>query len=265
MLILVAKLVLAPVLIALVTLAGRRWGPEAAGWLAGIPITGGPILLFIAIEQGEPFAARTATAALCGLVAFTAHCLAFAWVAPRLRWWAALPVGWAAYFLAGWPLTQWHPPTLVAALAGAAALITTAMLLPRPRAAHVRVVAPSWEMPLRMAATAAVVLTVTGLAHWLGAGWSGVLTVFPTAATVLGAFALAQGGSDAVARTLRGMQFGMLCLTGFFATIALGLERFGLATTFALALAIALAGQALTLVVVRLARRRAVSVASAAG
>ena len=262
--ILAAKLILAPVLIALVTLAGRRWGPEAAGWLAGIPITGGPILLFIAIEQGEPFAASTATAALFGLVAFCAHCLAFAWVASRLRWWAALPVGWAAYFAVGWPLTRWHPPTLIAALAGGAALIATALLLPRPRSAHVHVAAPWWELLLRMAAITAVVLTVTGLAHWLGVGWSGVLTVFPTGATVLGAFALVQGGTDAVARTLRGMQYGMLCLTGFFATLAFGLERYGIAATFSLAMAVALAGQALTLVIVRLARRLTVNARPAA-
>src|SRR5437660_633846 len=56
MTLLLAKLVLTPLLIAAVTLAGRRWGPGVGGWLAGLPLTSGPVSVFL----------LTATAAALG-------------------------------------------------------------------------------------------------------------------------------------------------------------------------------------------------------
>ena len=49
--VLLLKLCLVPSLIYLVTLIGRRWGPNAAGWFSALPIVAGPILLTMAIEQ----------------------------------------------------------------------------------------------------------------------------------------------------------------------------------------------------------------------
>ncbi len=62
--VLLLKLFLVPALIALVTLAGRRWGPAVAGWLSAFPVVAGPILGFIALEQGAAFAARAAIGTL---------------------------------------------------------------------------------------------------------------------------------------------------------------------------------------------------------
>ena len=64
---LLVKLLLVPGLIGGITLAGRRWGPAVAGWLSGFPVVTGPILLFVALEQGPQFASTTAAAALAGL------------------------------------------------------------------------------------------------------------------------------------------------------------------------------------------------------
>src|SRR5437016_7099204 len=57
---LLAKVVLTPLFIAAVTLAGRRWGPAVGGWLAGLPLTSGPVSVFLALEQGPGFAVRAA-------------------------------------------------------------------------------------------------------------------------------------------------------------------------------------------------------------
>ena len=254
---LAAKLILAPSLIALVTLAGRRWGPSAAGWLAGLPITGGPILAFLAIEQGLPFGQRAAVAALAGLLAFVAFCLAYAWSARRLPWYAALPIGYAAYILVGLPLTRWHPGAGVAACCGGACLLLGAWAMPRTRVvAHVVVAHPRWELPARMAAAAVVVIVVTGLAAWLGPGWSGVLTVFPTAATALGVFTHHAAGPDALAQLLRGLCLGMLGVTACFAVLGAGLERRGLGLGFTLGLLAAVAAQGATWLALRWFARR---------
>ena len=56
------KLVVVPTFLALVSLAARRWGPGFAGWLAGLPVVAGPILVFIALERGAAFASDAACA-----------------------------------------------------------------------------------------------------------------------------------------------------------------------------------------------------------
>ena len=55
---LLLKLVLVPGLIALVTLAGRRFGPRLGGRLNALPLVAGPVLFFLALEQGDAFVAR---------------------------------------------------------------------------------------------------------------------------------------------------------------------------------------------------------------
>ena len=45
------KLLLTPVIIGLVSLAGRRWGPAVSGWLVGLPLTSAPVVLFM---KGTP-------------------------------------------------------------------------------------------------------------------------------------------------------------------------------------------------------------------
>ncbi|MGJ9417478.1 hypothetical protein ACHAC9_06855 [Massilia sp. CMS3.1] len=77
------KLFLVPLLILLVTLAGRRWGPAVAGWLSAFPIVAGPILSALTLEQGAAFAARAAEGTLLAVVAILVFSLAYAWASSR--------------------------------------------------------------------------------------------------------------------------------------------------------------------------------------
>jgi hypothetical protein len=72
------KLLLAPMLIALASLAARRWGPSVGGWLVALPLTSGPVLFFLALDHGASFAAAAAVGALAGLAAIAAFAFAYA-------------------------------------------------------------------------------------------------------------------------------------------------------------------------------------------
>ena len=63
------KLLLVPAFLALLTLAGRVFGPGIAGWLAGLPWVAGPILVVLALENGGAFAARAASATVTEVMA----------------------------------------------------------------------------------------------------------------------------------------------------------------------------------------------------
>jgi len=123
------KLLLVPLLIAAVTLAGRRWGQNLAGWLGSFPIVAGPILLILAIENGNAFGARAAQMSLAGIAAAMVFYVAYARLAEGRSWAPTLVLSLLAWGVAVTGL-QWLPQTLpFAALAALASLLAARFAL----------------------------------------------------------------------------------------------------------------------------------------
>lgn len=59
MLTILCEPLIAPVLVALSTLAARRWGDAVGGLVSAFPAVVGPVLLGVAQQRGAEFAART--------------------------------------------------------------------------------------------------------------------------------------------------------------------------------------------------------------
>ena len=108
---------------------------------------------------------------------------------------------------------------------------------PQPRSV------PRLEIGLRMLAGASLVLALTTAARELGTTWSGLLTIFPIATSVLAASSQRSGGPDQTLHLLRGLGSGLYSLTAFFATLAFGPERWSVAGAFLAASAAALVAQ----------------------
>jgi hypothetical protein len=69
------------------------------GWMVSLPLTSGPVALFLALDRGPSFAATAAEASVAGNVAIVAFWLAYAGVATRTGWPAAIAaagIGWLA-------------------------------------------------------------------------------------------------------------------------------------------------------------------------
>jgi hypothetical protein len=246
-LLLVLKLVLVPGLVAGVTLGARRWGPRIGGWLTALPLVAGPTLLFLALEQGHAFAARAALSTLVGLIGVCTFGVAYGWTSLRCGWALSLLAGWAA-FVATTLLAQavpWTPAT--ALLATLAAFALGARVLPPERGHPAPLAPPAWDLPLRMAGTLAVVLTVTSLADRLGPGLSGAFTPFPVALAVLLVFAHAQDGAPLALRLLRSFFPAMWGFALFCLVVALAMVPLGPGPAFLLALAIQMAVHGLVL------------------
>src|SRR6266700_763106 len=92
------KLLLAPVLIGLVSLAGRRWGPAVSGWLVSLPLTSAPVILFLAIDQGTAFASSAAQDTLLGVVSMATFGEVYCWFSFRFGWLGSMLAGWSAFF-----------------------------------------------------------------------------------------------------------------------------------------------------------------------
>jgi hypothetical protein len=242
---LLAKLVLTPLLIGAVTLAGRRWGPGVSGWLAGLPLTSGPVSVFLALEQGPRFATRAALATLAGLTAVAAFSLSYAALAPRVGWGVATTSGLAAYLVLTAVLSGFRLgllPTLFGVLLFLALVLRW---LPAGGPGSSIPPLPWWDVPLRMLVATGLVLLLTGAAALLGPELSGLLSPFPVFATVLAGFTHRSAGSGAAQRLLRGVVIGSFAFAAFFILVSTGLPRWGVTGTYLLASAGALVVQAL--------------------
>ncbi len=216
---LLVKLLLSPALVGSAWMAGRRWGPRVAGLLVALPIVAGPILFFYAVEQGPGFAASAARSTLLGLVPLTCFCLVHAVMARaairlprRLAAPLSLVVGWCAF------------------------LALAASLRPLHLLDH-----PALELALRMGAAALLVTALTGLAAPLGATWSGLLTPFPVASSVVVIGAHLADGPGSLPETLRGFLLGLFGFVAFLTVLAYGLAPLGVVGAFEIGIGASLA------------------------
>jgi hypothetical protein len=136
---------------------------------------------------------------------------------------------------------------LISPLAGLAALSLGLLLLPKPRSdgrpakQHHALL----ELGLRMAAAASLVLSLTGLAQALGPAWSGLLTPFPVASSVMVAAAHLSDGPQGLPKLLRGFLQGMFGFVAFLVVLAFTLQPWGIGWGFGAALTASLAVQGL--------------------
>lgn len=244
------KILLAPALIALVSLAGRKWGPGISGWLLGIPLSSGPILFFLVLEEGPQFASRTAVGSLLGIMAWAGFTIAYAYACLKLGWWSSMLVGWLAYFVIAvllLPVSLKLVPAFAVVSIALALILSIFPKVPLPRApsAYGR-----FDLWLRMASASFMVVTLTAFARLLGPEASGILSAFPAYTTILAVFSHRHQTAAAV-HVLRGVVMGLYTAATFFLILAPSLLRFGIGTAFTLAITGALVVQAASFVAIR--------------
>jgi hypothetical protein len=107
---LAVKIILSPLCVLAVSLAGRRWGLGVAGVLGGLPVVAGPILLIETVIHGDEFGAEAAGGTLLGLAALTAFVLVYSRLAQTAGPLRSLFCGWTAFLLAVAVLGLFRPP-----------------------------------------------------------------------------------------------------------------------------------------------------------
>jgi hypothetical protein len=241
---LAVKLLLSPCFVMGASLIARRFGPRVGGLTAGLPVVAGPILLAYAIEHGRAFAATAAAGTLTGLVSLIAFVVVYGHLARRFSWGTSMLAGWLAFACATAVFSAISLPLGVSLALAAAALAAGLAALPRARdEQRAPRKPPSWDLPLRAACAAALVLTLTAIAGWLGPQVSGLLAPFPIIATVMATFTHAQRGTEQLLRMLRGLLSGFGAFALFCFSLALLLRHLSTAESFLAATALALLAQ----------------------
>jgi hypothetical protein len=238
------RLLLVPSAVWLASLAARRWGHAASGYLGGLPLIGGPITLFLALDLGTEFAAKSALFTLATILAQAAHLLAVAHAGRRRGWAVALMAGWASFAVVALAIGA-APLTPAIALALALSGLGAAWhWLPAVSGDTPPPTIPPMELRMRVAAAFVLAALILWSAPRLGPVASGVLLSVPITGSIMPPFTLALYGPEALARLARGFVVGLSGFAAFFFTVAAGLGTWGIAATFLAALAAALAAVA---------------------
>lgn len=231
-----AKFFLSPLCVVLVSMAGRRWGLAVAGALGSLPVVAGPILLVIALENGRAFGAEAATGTVLALSALTGFLVIYGRAALKLGPLPSVLLGWAA-FLLGIAILDLIPHVAVPALILSGLSFAIGLrLLPAPSDPNLMPTPPPWwDLPLRALTALALVVTISGIATFLGPKWSGLLAPFPILTAVLAVFTHIQGTHEQLIVLFRSFLLGFYSFAGFFFVLAITLNKIPIAPAFLLA------------------------------
>jgi hypothetical protein len=253
MLILALKLILTPLLIAMATLVGRRWGSGISGWLVGFPLTSGPVSFILAWQEGRQFAGHAAVGSLGGQGSFCLFCLTYALLATKLAWPATSCLALGVFVLSTLLWSELSLPLLPTIVILLSLIVGTSVAMPRcatdksadsPKP-------PRWDLPMRMLIATGFVVALTTAASALGPRLSGLLSPFPIFATVLAVFTHRAVGAGATVRMMRGMVIGSLGFAGFFVAVAYLLPGWPIGWTYLLGTALAIGVNGISLVAAR--------------
>jgi len=249
------KLVLVPIFIAVVSLAGRRWGTTVGGWLIGLPFTSGPVAFFLALEQGDFFAYKASEAIMLGIVSVFAFCLAYSRLAKSLTWYQSTLAGMVAFFASTFLLDLVGLPLLVEFAFALLVLVASVLLMPHVGSDRIASWRTRCELPARMVSATALVILITGVAPLLGPQLTGLLSPFPIYATTLVVFIhRSQGGEEAV-KLLRGLVVGSFTFIVFFLILSLTIVAWGVAASFLTAIGVSFLTHIISLQVLKFRSR----------
>ncbi len=235
---LLAKMVVTAGFVLAATLTAERAGPLVGGLVATLPISAGPVYVFLALDHDASFIAQSAVASL----SINAVNAAFATVYARLAQRLSLTVSLSLSLLA-WTLLTFAaravPWTSGTALAMNIVVLVLCMWVARPlRQVIMPPLRTRWyDLALRALMVAVLVGVVVGLSFRIGAGGSGILAVFPVVLTSIMLILHNRVGGKPTAAVLANAPIGLI---GFaFACVVLHLAAAPLGVPVALSLALA--------------------------
>jgi hypothetical protein len=237
---LLLKLTLTPLLMWLVTVSARRRGPGLAGVLAGLPLTSGPISIFLFLEEGSDFAVRAAVSSLVAVAAVAWFSVGYGRLAYHQPIARCLLAGVACFGVVLFAFSHIRSGLPGAITSAVVSILVALATLPNRETDHQKIQYPPWDLPVRILTATSLVIFVTASASLLGPQSSGLFSPIPVVAWPLCIFVHLHQGAAAAIRVLRGIAQGAFGVCIFYVMVAIGLPRFSPALVYLSALVAAL-------------------------
>ncbi len=230
-----------PIVMYLVTMASRKWGNSFGGILASLPWVAGPILIFMAIEQGKDFVVSSLSGVMVGIIGWLIFCTSFILVGRKFNSLYSLLAGYIGYLCFGiimkniLPLLgiyHWYCISF-------AAIITTLIFFPKvaddSRESKKTL---KFDMLFRILMITSFVILITHFAKILGPEWSGILAPFPIMTAVLGIFVHYTQGTYQTRKLFYGMLSGAFGFITFLLLLYITLPQWSIFMSFFISLSI---------------------------
>ncbi|MDO9557780.1 MAG: hypothetical protein Q7J82_09450 [Coriobacteriia bacterium] len=244
MILVLAKVLISPLLLATSMFAVQKWGGLIGGLLLGLPLISGPVSVLLFAQYGSNFAVHAAYGTLLGFVAAGMFCTSYAVVSPKRPWWQSLIVAYATFFAVAGLLSLIHVALGWMLALIPVVLVSLAFSIDTPGSEQATPTPRKRILALRMVLASLMVLLVTTSARQLGAEVAGFLAPLPVLAAIMAASSHRHSGSDAVHRLLRGAVLGSWGGVAFFSVVILLTGSVDPAVTYAVAAVAAIAAGA---------------------
>jgi hypothetical protein len=216
---LLAKMAATAAIVVSASLIAERTGPLVAAMVATLPVSAGPVYVFLALDHGDAFIATAALGSIGSNMATAGFSLAYVLAAQRL---GAAPSLVAA--LTAWCVTLPVFKTLDLPFAGMLAVVMLGFpllhFLVKPYLAAKPLQPPrlAWyAIPLRALIVSLLVAAVTTLSSSIGPQWSGYFATMPVVLSTIAIFVHPRIGGPATAAVIGS---GLLGLMGFGVALA---------------------------------------------
>ena len=243
---LILKLTIVPLALLLFGIVERLHGPRVAGWLAGFPIVGGPLLLFVTLDHGVAFGSQAALGAYFGLVPWLIFTMSYAFCSRRLNWLGCTVVAFTLWTAAAAAAVVWQSASRWLEILPFAAFVGALFVYPRGEASDEEREYVWWGLPARMIAGAAMTVVITQFSSFMGSKWSGIFATFPVMGSIICISSQLQYGRHAVQEAVAGMSMGLAAVGTFCFVLYTLLGPLGIWPAFGLSLVASTSAHALT-------------------
>lgn len=217
---LLMKMAVAAAIVVSCSLLAERSGPLLAAMIATLPISAGPVYVFLALDHDAAFISAGALGSMNSNLANAGLSLVYVLLAQRFGTVISLGAGLATWFLLVSGLQALAVPFALMLLVTLVVFLILHRIV-RPYLAARPAITPRrpwYAIPLRAAAVAILAGTVTTISTRVGPAWSGVLATFPIVLSSLIAILQPRIGGPASAAVIAN---GALGLLGFGFALAL--------------------------------------------
>ena len=236
---LVVKMLVTAGIVVAASLVAERAGPLIGSLIATLPVSAGPAYLFLSLDHDDVLIAQSALASFVTTIGTALFACAYAAAAQRHGMIASLLAAqatWLGFALCA-RLVDWN---IVGAGALAAAVFAVCFVLTRPFR-HARMPPPQrrwYDVPLRAAMVAALVLAVVALSDAVGPYATGILAGFPVVFTSLILILPPRVGGPATAAVMAHSITGLIGFEIALGTLHLAAVPLGAPAALAVSLAI---------------------------
>ncbi len=206
MLLLILRLVSAPVVILAATMAQRRFGHAVSGLIVGLPLTSVPLLWLVALGHGTPFAGSMSTALLTATSAQAVLIWSYARLARHFSPLVAATGSIGVFVIVALLTQALHPSAPLAALLGVASCVLALRAWPALDAAPV--VEGRYRIGVRVTLVTLFTIVVVSFAGWMGPQFAGLVAALPALSLVMAVVTHRELGASATSHFLRSVTRG---------------------------------------------------------